>query len=123
MSRSVDIIHSSASVVTKGLRSGSSLGYIDDSTHVAGEPDMTCLLLNLSKPPFNNPLVRQAAAMAIDSKQYSQVIDSGISPTSNDPFVPGSPFYAPDGYPAYNVAKAKQLIQQVQQSTGSPVRR
>ena len=121
MSGSVDIIHSSASVVTKGLRSDSSLGYIDDSTHVAGEPDMTCLLLNLSKPPFNNPLVRQAAAMAIDSKQYSQVIDSGISPTSNGPFVPGSPFYAPDGYPAYNVAKAKQLIQQVQQSTGSPV--
>ena len=35
--------------------------------HVAGEPDMGCILLNLSKAPFNNLKVRQAAAMAISS--------------------------------------------------------
>ena len=52
----------------------------------------------------------------------SQVIDQGVNPTSNGPFVTGSPYYAPDnGYPASNVSKAKQLVQQVQQETGQPV--
>jgi peptide/nickel transport system substrate-binding protein len=117
----VDIIHTSTAEVTAQLRSNSSLGYVDDSQHVAGEPDMNCLLLNLSKPPFDNLKVRQAAAMAISSAQYAQVIDSGVSPTSNGPFVSGSPYYAPTGYPAPNINKAKQLVQQVQQETGQPV--
>ncbi len=117
----VDIIHTSTAEVTAQLRSNSSLGYIDDSQHVAGEPDMNCLLLNLSKPPFDNLKVRQAAAMAISSAQYAQVIDSGVSPTSNGPFVPGSPYHASTGYPAPDINQAKQLVQQVQQATGQPV--
>ena len=82
---------------------------------------MNCLILNLSKPPFDNLKVRQAAAMAISSAQYAQVIDKGISPTSNGPFVSGSPYFAPTGYPEPNPTKAKQLVQEVQQSTGQPV--
>jgi ABC-type transport system substrate-binding protein len=121
MSNSVDIIHTSASTVTKSLRADSSLAYIDDVSHVAGEPDMNCLLLNLSKPPFNNLQVRQAAAMAISSAQYVSVIDSGVNPTATGPFVPGSPFFAPDGYPSPNMTKAKQLVQQAQQETGGPI--
>ncbi len=114
----VDIIHTSTAQITEQLRSNSSLGYVDDSQHVAGEPDMNCLLLNLSKPPFDNLKVRQAAAMAISSAQYAQVIDGGVSPTSNGPFVAGSPYYAPTGYPAPDLNKAKQLVQEVQQANG-----
>jgi peptide/nickel transport system substrate-binding protein len=121
MSGSVDIIHTSMPTVTSSLRADTSLGYIDDSVHVAGEPDMNCLLLNLSQPPFNNLKVRQAAAMAVNSALYTQVIDKGISPTSNGPFVSGSPYFAPTGYPTPDPAKAKQLVQQVRQETGKPV--
>ena len=117
----VDIIHNSTAQVTGQLRSDTSLGYTDDSVHVAGEPDMNCLLLNLSKPPFDNQKVRQAAAMAISSAQYSQIIDKGICPPSNGPFVEGSPYFAPTGYPEPDAAKAKQLVTEVQQQTGQPV--
>ena len=117
----VDIIHTSTAAVTSSLRSDSSLGYVDDSVHVAGEPDMNCLLLNLSKPPFDNLKIRQAAAMAISSAQYAQVIDKGVAPTSNGVFVSGSPYYAPSGYPTPDPAKAKQLVQEVQHQTGQPV--
>ena len=82
---------------------------------------MNCLLLNLSKPPFNNLKVRQAAAMAVSSAEYAKVIDQGISPTSNGPFVSGSPYFAPTGYPEPNPTKAKQLVSEVQQETGQPV--
>ncbi len=122
MSGSVDIIHTSTSDVTKSLRADSSLGYIDDSQKVAGEPDMGCVLLNLSQAPFDNLTVRQAAAMAISSSQYVSVIDSGVNPTSNGPFVPGSPYYLSDnGYPSYDPSKATQLVQQVVHQTGHPV--
>lgn len=121
MSNSVDIIHSSTPEVIAALRGDSSLAYIDDVDHIIGEPDMGCLLLNLSKPPFNDLRVRQAAAMAISSAEYTKVITNGVDQTSNGPFTPGSPFYAPTGYPTPDVAKATQLVKEVQGSTGKPV--
>jgi len=118
----VDIMHNDTANVTVTLRNDSSLAYIDDLNKVAGEPDMGCLLLNLSKPPFDNLKVRQAAAYAISSAQYVAVIDQGVNPTSNGPFTSTSPYYVSDnGYPAPNVSKAKQLVQEVQQETGTPV--
>ena len=121
-SGSVDIMHSDTPNAISTLRSDTSLGYVDDSTNVAGESDMGCLLLNLDKPPFNNLKVRQATAYAISSAQYVKVIDQGIFPTSNGPFSSNSPYYVADnGYPVYNVSKGKQLVQEAQQETGQPV--
>ncbi|MGO8870544.1 MAG: ABC transporter substrate-binding protein [Acidimicrobiales bacterium] len=121
-SGSVDIMHTDTPNAILSLRGNTSLGYIDDSTNVAGEPDMGCLLLNLSKAPFNNLKVRQATAYAISSAQYVKVIDEGVNSTSNGPFTSTSPYYVVDnGYPVYNASKAKQLVQEVQQETGQPV--
>ncbi len=120
-SGSVDIMHTDTAIEIKALRGNSSFGYTDDSKNVAGEPDMGCLLLNLSKPPFDNLKLRQAAAYAISSAQYVAVIDQGVNPTSNGPFTTTSPYYLADnGYPVYDVDKAKQLVQEVQQA-GQPV--
>jgi peptide/nickel transport system substrate-binding protein len=117
----VDIMHTSESQVTGQLKS-SSYSFIDDLDHVAGEPDMGCLLLNLSKAPFSNLKVRQAAAMAISSAEYVKIIDAGgVNVPASGPFPVGSPYYAPTGYPAPNPTKAKQLIQEVRQETGQPV--
>ncbi len=121
-SGAIDIMHSDTPDVISQLRSNTSLAYIDDSKNVAGEPDMGCILLNLSKPPFNNLKLRQATAYAVSSAQYVAVIDKGVNATSNGPFVPGSPYYVADNnYPAYSVEKAKSLVSQVAQETGQPV--
>lgn len=118
----VDIMHTDTGNITKQLRADTSYGYVDDSVHIAGEPDMGCLLLNLSKPPFDNLKVRQAAAYAISSAQYVEVIDDGVNPTTNGPFTPTSPYYVSDnGYPEYNPAKATQLVNEVKSETGKPV--
>ena len=83
---------------------------------------MGCLLLNLSKAPFDNLKVRQATAYAISSSQYVEIIDAGVNPTSNGPFTTTSPYYLADnGYPVYNPAKATQLVNEVKQETGQPV--
>ena len=47
------------------------------------------------------------------------VINYGLTPSSDGPFSnTGSPFHGPTGYPAYNLAKAKQLVQQYEQAHG-----
>ncbi len=117
----VDIMHTSISQVTGSLRADTSLGYADDSVRVAGEPDMLCLLLNLSKPPFDKLKVRQAAAMAVSSAEYSEIIEGGICPPSVGPFGQGSPYYAPTGYPGPDPAGARRLIDEVQRETGRSV--
>ena len=71
------------------FRGNRSYSYIDDSTHVAGEPDMNCIQLNCLAKPFNDPTVRRAAAMAINRSQYAKVIDENVLPVSNGLFVPG----------------------------------
>ena len=95
--------------------------YIDDSGTVVGQPTMNFFQLNLSKPPFNTPKVRLAAALAINRQAYSSVIDIGVNPVSTGLFVKGTPYYSTSGYPKYNPAQAKKLVAQVQQATGKPV--
>jgi ABC-type transport system substrate-binding protein len=121
-SGAIDIMHSDTPEVISQLRANTSLAYIDDSKNVAGEPDMGCILLNLSKPPFDNLKLRQATAYAVSSAQYVEVIDKGVNATSNGPFTTTSPYYVADNnYPVANVSKAKSLVSQVAQETGQPV--
>ncbi len=121
-SGAIDIMHSDTPEVITQLRNDTSLAYIDDSKNVAGEPDMGCILLNLSKAPFNNLKLRQATAYAVSSPQYVAVITKGVNGTSNGPFVSGSPYFVADNnYPESNVAKATSLVKQVAQETGQPV--
>lgn len=119
-SGAVDIMHTSNASNTAALRANNSMGFTDDSKSVAGEPDMGCLQLNLRKAPFDNLKMRQAMAYAISSEQYVKVIDQGVTGTTNGIFVKGSPYYlANNGYPVYNVAKAKQLVSEVKAAGGS----
>ncbi len=117
----IDILHTDTSSVTTALRANTSFAYCDDSVHVAGEPDMACMILNLSKPPFNNLKLRQAMAYATSSEQYVAVIDQNVNGTSNGVFTSNSPYYLTDnGYPEFDLAKAKQLVSEVKAS-GAPV--
>ena len=116
----IDILHSDNGSTITQLRDNTKLGYVDDSKVVAGEPDMGCIQMNLSKAPFNNAKLRQAMAYATSSEQYVQVIDGGVTEPTNGVFTAGSPYYLTDnGYPAYNLAKAKQLVSEVKSSGGS----
>ncbi len=82
---------------------------------------MNCVLLNTKSPPFNNPSIRRAAAMAINRAEYAKEIDENVLPVSTGLFTPGSPYYSSTAYPAYNPSEAKKLVKQVAKSTGKPV--
>ncbi|HMD45248.1 MAG TPA: ABC transporter substrate-binding protein [Acidimicrobiales bacterium] len=120
-SGTIDIMIVDTPQVIVTFRNNRSWSYIDDSGALAGEPDMNCVMLNVSKPPFNNAEVRLAAAKAISSSAYSKIVDIGVNPPINGVFVPGSPYYANPGYPTPDVAGAKKLVAKAQHETGKPV--
>ncbi|MDI3316895.1 MAG: ABC transporter substrate-binding protein [Bacillota bacterium] len=71
------------------------------------------LAFNTTKPPFNNPLVRQAINYALDKQQIIQNITNGRGQVMSQPLPPAIPGYDPSIQPyPYDPAKAKQLLQQ-----------
>jgi peptide/nickel transport system substrate-binding protein len=114
------MISDTPQIITQ-FRGNRSYSYIDDSTHVAGEPDMTCVQLNCLAKPFNDPSVRLAAAQAINRAQYSRVIDDNVLPVSPGLFVPGSQYYSKTNYPKYNPSNAKKLVSAAARKSGGPI--
>lgn len=67
-------------------------------------------MLNTAVPPFNDLSLRQAAAYATDRKTIVKTLRSGLTTPADGPWMPGSPWYVPGGYPDFNLAKAKSLV-------------
>ena len=67
--------------------------------------------MNVSKAPFNNPLVREALRLAVDRQQIVSLVYDGYAKVGNDIFSPGD-----EGYNSslpqrgQDIAKAKQLL-------------
>jgi ABC-type transport system substrate-binding protein len=120
-SGTIDIMVTDTPQIILQFRGNKDYAYIDDSTHIVGEPDMGCILLNCGAAPFNDPTVRRAAAMAINRTQYVKEIDENVLPVSHGLFTPGSPYYSATAYPNYNPTEAKKLVKQVEKTTGKPV--
>jgi ABC-type transport system substrate-binding protein len=120
-SGTIDLMITDTPQIITQFRGNRSYSYIDDSTHVAGEPDMNCTQLNCLAKPFNDPTMRLAAAQAINRAQYSRVIDQGVNPVSNGLFVPGSPYYSTTNYPKYNPSNAKRLVSAAARKNGGPI--
>jgi ABC-type transport system substrate-binding protein len=116
-SGTIDIMHSSDTQNLVDLQGDSSFVTIDD-TKQTFEPDMVFVMLNTAVPPMDDIRVRQALAYAIDKQKVINTIFNGVPPKSFGPFVQGSPFYAPTGYPDYNLAKAQSLVKQYQADHG-----
>ena len=90
-SGTIDIMVTDTPQIITQFRGNKQYAYIDDSTHLVGEPDMNCILLNLAAEPFNNPSVRRAAAMAINRAQYAKEIDDNVLPVSDGAVHAGLP--------------------------------
>jgi ABC-type transport system substrate-binding protein len=99
-SGAIDIMHTDPGSDITQLRTDTSFAYCDDSVKVAGEPEMGCIQLNMSKAPLQQPQTapgdglcqsskqarvpsRPEFQAGQSSKQYVQVIDNGVNEPSN----------------------------------------
>jgi ABC-type transport system substrate-binding protein len=113
-SKAVQAMHTDDPQSIKQFRTESSIGYVDDSGPVLGEPDMGCILLNLTKAPFDDSRFRQATVMAINLEAYKIAINFGVNDVSEGVFTAGSPFEPSSStYPTYNPSQATSLVSEL----------
>ncbi len=68
---------------------------------------------NDTKPPFNNQLFRQALQYGINRDDINTIINQDLFTVADSPFAPGVTGHLDKtGWPKYDPAKAKQLLQQ-----------
>jgi ABC-type transport system substrate-binding protein len=116
----VDMLSTSIVLIQNKLVTDAAHGQIQ-LVYSRGETEENLTMLNTAAAPFNDLRVRQALAYATDTASWAKTV--GIDPRTlaDGPFAPGSKWYIPTGYPKYDLAKARSLVQQVQAEHG-PVR-
>lgn len=83
--------------------------------------DVTYLGLNPSMPPFDDPNVRQAIALAIDKEKLASVVLKSMSVKADSILPPGLPGYNKDLSPlSYDAVRAKQLLSQSKYASQMP---
>ena len=66
---------------------------------------------NTNSPPFDDPLVREAFAAAINKEQIARVIFQDAIPVANSIIIPGMAAYDPAARgPSFDVERAQQLL-------------
>lgn len=115
----VDIIHSSDSICLRDLPGKSSIDYLTDANNNIGEPSMDMSMINCLDPVTSDIRVRQALAYAFNDDLYQKVHNFGLYKPVQGLF-PGNPTYADSNklYPTFDLAKAKQLVQEYEKDKG-----
>jgi len=114
-----DVIHGSGGVELE------SIAAMGDQARVALEPwgrmEVSHMLLNVGKEPFNDPIARRAIAMGADRAILNR-ISNGTNPRwriADQVFDTDVPGYVKDpGFPKRNLAEARRLVKQYEQKHG-----
>ena len=94
---------------------------VDSLTGVIGEPSVAFIMLNTAVAPTNDLRIRQALAKGHRLGEIHKIFGAGFTKPVNGLFLPGSPYYSSDtGYPTYDPAGAKALVNQYKAEHGTP---
>ena len=86
---------------------------LNKELYVGPELSTQFIVFNTHKPPFDDPLVRQAFALSIDRQKIVDVVFQKMPLVANTILPPGMPGYTePSGKPEFDTTKAKQLLSQ-----------
>ncbi len=91
--------------------------YTDDNAEVSE----TFIGLNTSKPPFDNPIARQALAYSIDRQAISDQAYLSLFPPAVGPYKPNSDFFVEAGVPDFDPDRARELVAEYEATTGQPL--
>ena len=113
-----NIIHTSDAQQIVQIRKDKAAGKLND-TESDKYTETGYVMLNATKPPFNNLAARQAFAYAVDRDTYNRLRNDGILTNATGPFGPGVDGNLADtGLPTFDPAKAKAAAATYKQQTG-----
>jgi peptide/nickel transport system substrate-binding protein len=122
-SGTVDVMVTRDPHAIANLRHDTAFQQVDDLHRTAGQTDMDFIILNEAVDPTNDLVVRQALAHALNVDELSRLFGAGIGNPNNSIFPPGSPYRPADnGYPTYDMAKARQLVAQAAPNHGGTIK-
>ena len=116
----VDLILTTDPNTIKDVTGQSQYQLVDSLTGVIGEPSMGFIMLNTDVAPTNDLRIRQALAKGLDVTQILKIFSDGYTKPVNGLFLPGSPYYSDTGYPTYDPAGARALVNQYKAEHGTP---
>ncbi|MEZ5170070.1 MAG: ABC transporter substrate-binding protein [Acidimicrobiia bacterium] len=85
--------------------------------------DESFVMLNVSQPPFDNPVAREALALGMDRDSWNSVTNpTGITRLADSPWPEESPWH-PEGveFPDYDPDRARELVGRYEEETGEPL--
>lgn len=113
----IDMMHTTNPDTIVDFRKDNSIKVVDDAK-AKGEHEESFFMLNTAKAPLDDVRVRRALALATDRQKVIDTVYAGILAPANGPFDKNSPYYAETGYPEYNVAEAKKLVDAYEKEKG-----
>lgn len=126
----LDAFHTSDHATIAEMRSQAEDGIVS-MTDSADFAEVSHLMLNAGREPFDNPIARKAAAFAINNERINEVVNRNVPEIANSPFAPGSIGFLEDNgnpvQPSPGVSnpdpeQARELVQQYEEETGQPLR-
>jgi peptide/nickel transport system substrate-binding protein len=85
--------------------------------------EVNYLMFNVSHPPFDSLVARQAVAYAVNRDELRETAYLGINQIASGPFAPGVMGYLEDtGMPAYDQEHAAELAAEYEESSGEEFR-
>src|SRR5690606_18974063 len=78
-----------------------------------GETPEDLVVLNTTRPPFNDLDARRALAMAIDREDYVRQVTGDLLEPADGMYAGSSPWYSPSAYPGFDPVAARQLVDAV----------
>lgn len=82
--------------------------------------DQDSIILNMATAPFNDLRLRQAVSKALDRASIVALTAEGFGKPAVSLFPEGDPYHSDNADPSFDLAAAKALVQQYEQSTGKP---
>lgn len=114
----INAMHTSDPKVVEDLRGLAESGEINAyESEDFGE--VSYVMLNAAKPPFDNLKARQAVAYALDFEEFNAILGAGILTQATGPFAPGNIGNLDDtGMPTFDLDEATRLVDEYEAETG-----
>jgi peptide/nickel transport system substrate-binding protein len=121
LSGEINAMHTSDPETVSDLRDRTESGEVN-GYESSDFGEVSYVMLNSSKPPFDNIKARQAVAYAYNFEDYNAILGDGILTQATGPFAPGNVGNLDDsGFPQYDPDQAEKLVQEYEDETGQPL--
>ena len=114
----INAMHTSDAPTVSDLRDMTESGEVNGyESEEFGE--VSYVMLNESKPPFDNIKARQALAYAVNFEETNAILNDGITTRASGPFAPGNIGHLEDtDFPGFDLEEAERLVAEYEEETG-----